>query len=100
MTSIDTDTPFVVNSASPIGFGKLKGKPHSAFLLTDNKKYSQWIIDQGEDFRYKATREYIISNMDNAIDYEIEKAIKFIKDNQSHKLVKEFYNDIEIVEYE
>ena len=90
--SVDTDVPYVVNSASPIGFGKLKGKPHSALLLSDNEKYSKWIIDQGEEFRYKATRDYILENMDKAIDYEIEKALKFINENREHSQVKEFFD--------
>jgi len=58
------DTPFNVTSNTPIGFGKLKGKPHNDLLLSDNAKYAKWIIDQGEEFRYSSTRDWLMKAMD------------------------------------
>jgi hypothetical protein len=48
---------------SPIGFGKFKGKTHSVLLLSRNRNYAQWLIDQGEEFRYSATRKWILDNL-------------------------------------
>ena len=57
------DTPFVCRDDTPIIFGKLKGKPHSILKDPDWKDYSKWIFNQGEEFRYAPTREYIIKNV-------------------------------------
>ena len=58
--TIETTRTFLVHNKTPVGFGKLKGKPHSDFLLPSNARYRQWVIDQGSEFRYKDTRNYIL----------------------------------------
>ena len=56
-------TPFVVSKNTPIGFGKLKGKPHEVLLQPIWSSYSKWIFDQGPDFRYKNTRDWLITQL-------------------------------------
>jgi hypothetical protein len=57
------DTPFVCRDNTPIIFGKLKGKPHSILKDPTWSSYSKWIIDQGSEFRYQPTRQYILENV-------------------------------------
>lgn len=48
---------------TPIGFGKLKGKPHSTLLQDEWNDYCVWLIDQSSDpseFRYQSTRKYVL----------------------------------------
>lgn len=56
--------PYRVTALTKVGWGKLKGKPHSEFLKKENRKYSQWVINQGDDFRYSNTRNWIIQNLE------------------------------------
>jgi len=59
------DTVFVCYDNTPIIFGKLKGKHHSILKQPEWGNYCEWIIKQGsEEFRYQATRTYIIDNVD------------------------------------
>ena len=59
------DTVFVCYDNTPIIFGKLKGKHHSILKQPEWANYCEWIIKQGsEEFRYQATRTYIIDNVD------------------------------------
>lgn len=51
---------FIINENTKIGFGKLKGKSHSALLQKENERYKNWIVSQGELFRYANTREWIL----------------------------------------
>jgi hypothetical protein len=52
--------PFTIHSNTCIGFGKLKGLPHSTLLLPEHLEYSRWILSQGEEFRYNDTRQWIL----------------------------------------
>lgn len=56
-------TPFVVNDKTPIGFGKLKGKPHSILLEPAWSSYSKWICNQGPEFRYSSTRDWLMTQL-------------------------------------
>ena len=56
-------TASTVNQNTIIPFGKFRGKPHSTFYAVANLKYVKWIIDQGEDFRYSKTRDWLISEL-------------------------------------
>lgn len=58
---------FTINKNTPIGWGKHKGKPHSDLLLPENKSYAKWICDQGSDFRYSSSRDWIIANQKNTV---------------------------------
>jgi hypothetical protein len=58
---------FVIHAKTPIGWGKLKGKPHSAYLDSRNSSYATWIIDQGPDFRYADSRAFILANMSDVV---------------------------------
>tara|TARA_R110002012_G_scaffold121494_4_gene270984 strand:- start:1917 stop:2279 length:363 start_codon:yes stop_codon:yes gene_type:complete len=71
---------YEVNDHSPIGFGKMRGKPHNDLLKKENKKYAEWIMNQGEDFRYSSTRDYIIDNLDKGYEMEVKGAMKVIKE--------------------
>lgn len=62
--SVVYDKPFTVSGNTPLGFGKLKGKPHNDLLLPDNAKYAKWILDQGEGFRYNSTREWVMKALE------------------------------------
>ena len=53
---------FIIHENTKIGFGKLKGRPHGDFLLKENERYKTWIINQGEEFRYADTRQWILDN--------------------------------------
>ena len=57
------DNPFVCYDNTKIIFGKLKGKPHSILKEENWKKYAMWIKNQGDEFRYQPTREYILNNV-------------------------------------
>lgn len=54
---------FIIHPTTPIGWGKFKGQPHSDLLLKENKTYSTWIINQGDEFRYKDTRIWVMKHM-------------------------------------
>ena len=58
------DTVFVCYDNTPIIFGKLKGKHHSILKQPEWANYCEWIIKQGEEFKYQGTRTYIIDNVD------------------------------------
>lgn len=54
---------FKVTDETPIGFGKLRGKPHSTLLQPEWNDYCVWLIDQSDkpsDFRYQSTRKYVL----------------------------------------
>jgi hypothetical protein len=70
------DVDFKVKDDTPIGFGKLRGKPHKELLKTTNENYKKWIIDQGPEFKYCLTRNYILENMIYGYKVEIEDAIQ------------------------
>lgn len=55
--------PYVCYDKTPIIFGKLKGKEHSILKKDEWKDYGLWIVNQGEDFKYPATRDYILKNV-------------------------------------
>ena len=57
------DTVFVCYDTTPIIFGKLKGKHHSILKQPEWKKYCQWVVKQGNEFRYQPTRTYILENV-------------------------------------
>lgn len=64
-----------IDNDTPIGFGKLKGKPHKDLLKQCNENYRDWIINQGVDFKYSSTRQYILDNIKNGEDLEIRDII-------------------------
>ena len=66
----------IVGDDTLIGFGKLKGRKHLSLIFKDNAKYAKWIIDQGHDFRYGTTRQYIIDNLVKRKDVEVREAIR------------------------
>jgi hypothetical protein len=51
---------YTVSGNTLIGWGKLKGKPHSAFLQRENENYKNWVLNQGDEFRYANTRDWIL----------------------------------------
>ena len=57
------DTVFVCYDSTPIIFGKLKGKNHDILKQPEWKKYCQWVVKQGDEFRYQPTRTYILENV-------------------------------------
>ena len=57
------DTVFVCYDDTKIIFGKLKGKNHSILKQKEWANYCEWIIKQGEDFKFQGTRVYIIDNV-------------------------------------
>ena len=59
------DTPFLVNGNTTIPFGKFRSKPHSILLLEENSKYVDWIIKQGEDFKYSSSRQWLMDSIAN-----------------------------------
>lgn len=61
------NTDFVVSDKTPVGWGKLKGKPHSAFLSPLHASYAQWILDQGPEFRYHSSRDYILAHQASVV---------------------------------
>jgi hypothetical protein len=63
MTEQQQQPEFKIHPASPVGFGKLKGKPHSDLLKPDNTEYAKWIINQTELFRYNTTRVWLMENI-------------------------------------
>lgn len=52
-----------INGDTKIEFGKLKGRPHSMLLNLNYISYAEWIIAQGNKFRYNDTREWILRNL-------------------------------------
>lgn len=56
-----TNDSFTVSGNTPIGWGKFKGRRHVELLLKENEGYKRWIVNQGPEFRYKATRDWILS---------------------------------------
>ena len=56
------ENKFIIHENTKIGFGKLKGQPHSVFFLKENERYKTWIINQGDEFRYADTRQWILDN--------------------------------------
>ena len=69
---------FEVNDDTPIGFGKLRGKPHKELLKGINDNYRKWIIDQGPEFKYALTRQYILDNMKYGYKIELEGAVEVL----------------------
>jgi hypothetical protein len=59
------DTPFEVHDNTPIGFGKLKGKPHSILQNPEWKSYCGWMMNQSNnpDWRFTSTTDYIDQNV-------------------------------------
>ena len=57
------NTEFVCYHNTPIIFGKLKGKPHSILKEEAWKPYATWVKNQGDEFRYQPTRQYILNNV-------------------------------------
>lgn len=57
------DTEFVCYDDTLIGWGKLKGKPHSILKQEEWGDYARWCVDQGESFKCKSTQSYIINNV-------------------------------------
>ena len=55
---------FQVHGHTRIGWGKLKGQPHSAFLEPTNKSYARWVVNQGDEFRYTNSRKWVLENLD------------------------------------
>lgn len=51
---------YTVSGNTLIGWGKLKGKPHSSFLQRENENYKNWVLNQGDEFRYANTRDWIL----------------------------------------
>jgi hypothetical protein len=65
---LETNKPaFVVHAKTLIRWGKLKGQPHSALLLSQNANYCKWILDQGPEFRYHSSRQYIVDNVSDVV---------------------------------
>jgi len=65
---------FDVTDRTPIGFGKYKNEPHSIFKNPTDKKilsYMRWIENQGEEFRYSSTRDYIIEQSEKPMVWNI-----------------------------
>ena len=67
----ESTKPFVIHDRTKIGFGKLRGKPHMALLERGNRQYAEWILSQGEDFKYSDTRTYILNNISNDIIHDL-----------------------------
>jgi len=62
---------FVIHGSTPIKFGKLKGRPHKELLDPCNSKYAKWIKDQGSEFRYKETRDFVVAGGFNEMPSEL-----------------------------
>lgn len=60
-----------IDNDTPIGFGKLRGKPHKELLKSVNENYREWIVKQGSEFKYCDTRQYILENCDNGEEIEM-----------------------------
>ena len=56
--------PYNVTSFTKIGWGKLKGLPHSEFLKKENANYTRWVVNQGDEFRYNNSRNWILQNLE------------------------------------
>lgn len=54
---------FIISENTRVGWGKLRGQNHSAFLKPKNRSYAQWVIDQGDGFRYNNSRKWILDNI-------------------------------------
>jgi hypothetical protein len=48
---------FIVYDATPLKFGKYKTKTH-LYVFEHDKKYVQWVINQGANFFWLATQSY------------------------------------------
>ena len=57
------------NDKTPIGFGKLKGRPHKVLLEKKNLKYSMWILAQ-VDFKFYATWKYLKNKLEGEFEKE------------------------------
>ena len=79
---------YTIDKDTPIGFGKLRGKPHKELLKTVNENYKNWIINQGDEFKYGDTRQYILDNCKDAAHIEM----KDILEKVMLYVVKEEYN--------
>ena len=44
------DRPFEVRDTTPINFGKLKTKPHTVLLDSENPKYVAWLLSTENEF--------------------------------------------------
>lgn len=77
---------FTVNGNTLIGWGKLKGKPHSSFLKKENENYKNWVLNQGSEFRYNSSRNWIICNEDeNEEEYEDISKFKIVSNTDEEK---------------
>ena len=63
---------YTIDKDTPIGFGKLRGKPHKELLKQVNDNYKTWIVNQGDDFKYNDTRQYILDNCDEGPHIEMK----------------------------
>lgn len=99
MSETEQPTEFIIHPTTPIGWGKLHGHPHSDLLLKENKTYSKWLIDQGNEFRYNATRLWVMKNMKDGdkINRYINLVIKDKNvngNNVEDKYFPTFYNEL------
>ena len=56
---------FICYDHTKIGFGKLRGQPHSDLMLPENMNYRHWIIRSDTTFKYISTRDYILRKLNN-----------------------------------
>ena len=54
---MSAEKKFIAHDNTKIGFGKLKGQPHSVLKLPENSNYLSWIVNQ-EDFFFVGTQAY------------------------------------------
>lgn len=64
---ITVKNPYRVTGLSKVGWGKLKGQKHTAFLKEENRNYANWVINQGSDFRYSNTRNWLLKNLEKKV---------------------------------
>ena len=83
------------NDKTPIGFGKLKGRPHKVLLEKKNLKYSMWILAQ-VDFKYYATWKYLKNKLEK--DFEDEKDYDLMELNDKKLSDSEAEEEVEEVE--
>jgi hypothetical protein len=86
---------YKINDESIIEWGKMKGSPHRDLLKSCNSNYASWILQQGVDFRYQDTRNYIIQNEKNGDVIELRDLIGSVVslscevDLSKHKLLRD-----------
>jgi hypothetical protein len=91
-----------VTEKSPIGFGKFKNQPHLVLLKPSNQKYAQWIIDQGPEFRYVDTRNWLQFKLDGAVkDLTLPEFMELLevtnKSESQEKQLEKFSEDMVLV---